>query len=105
MNKSNYPTYQTHDPKGWCGDPKRGAALGRHSYLGNSNFDGKFLLRGVRLNQGGYDCNGTYFGVGQPLFWFASPHEDGIDDVLRAANREDAKQQILKRYPKAKFWK
>ena len=104
-DNSDYPTYQTHDPKGWCGDPKRGAALGRHSYLGSPLFDGKFLLRGIRLDRGGYDCNGTYFGVGQPLFWFASPHEDGIDDVLRATNREDARQQILKRYPKAKFFR
>ena len=23
------PDYSTHDPKGWCGDPRRGAALGR----------------------------------------------------------------------------
>ena len=26
------PDYTTNDPKGWCGDPARGAALGRPSY-------------------------------------------------------------------------
>jgi hypothetical protein len=26
------PSYKTHDPKGWCGDPQRGAALGRHAH-------------------------------------------------------------------------
>src|SRR5690606_26966366 len=29
--KPKAPSYSTNDPKGWCGDPRRGAAMGRPS--------------------------------------------------------------------------
>jgi len=97
-------SYKTNDPRGWAGDPKRGAALGRPSVRGEATFAGRLTLRRVPLNQGGYDSNGTYFGLGAPLYWYAS--DDGsIDDMLRAGTRESAKKQILARYPAAKFYR
>jgi hypothetical protein len=101
-------SYKDNDPKGWCGDPKRGAAFGRtalHSTDG-AEFKGKLVLRRVRLN-GDYDDNGTYWGGGPgtlPLYWYAD--EDGtIDACVRAIGREDAKRLIRARYPHAKFYR
>jgi hypothetical protein len=92
-------SYKTNDPKGWCGDPTRGAALGRPTIRGESD-----VLRITRteLDEGGYDENGTYFGIGEPLFWVSS--EDGeVDYMLRAENLEAARKKVLKLYPEAKL--
>lgn len=131
-------TYQDNDPKGWGGDPRRGAALGRSdrhlapcdwcqrgdepfvalnrrkahrgpldALFWCETFEGKLVLRRVRLDVGGYDVNGTYFGTGERgeyLYWYAS--DDGsVDAVLRAESRADAKAKILTRYPKARFFR
>lgn len=94
------PSYKAHDPKGWGGDPRRGAAMGRHDYKGT--LVGKVTLQHIRLDSGGYDPNGTYFGIGAPLYWAAS--DDGaVDYVFRARNRADAKEEVLIDYPGAKF--
>lgn len=97
------PDYSTRDPKGWCGDPKRGAALGRHTYQ-NAPRDtaDKFTLQRVRLGLG-YDRLGTYWGHGAPLYWCAN--EAGtVDFCLRAGNREAAKALVRKDYPNARFY-
>lgn len=103
------PSYQTWDPKGWCGDPERGAALGRPSIC-DGEPEGKMTLRLVRMCSccGAYDENGTYFGAvdrwTSPLYWYAD--EGGnVDDVLRAPNRDTAKTQVLAKYPKARFYR
>ena len=104
----NAPSYQTHDPKGWCGDPKRGAAMGRHSHgVDLENYDGLLYVREIRLDSGGYDRNGTYFGGGRgtsPLYWICSP-DLTIDRMTRAGNREDAKRIARGWYPKARFFR
>ena len=98
------PSYSSNDPKGWCGDPSRGAAMGRRTLQGDPSYNGKLALRNVRLDNGGYDVNGTYFGSGLPLFWYAS--EDGeIDGVLRARSRAHAKELVSAKYPSAKFYR
>jgi len=99
------PSYKTNDPKGWCGDPTRGAALGRRDILdAPADFAGKLVLNRIYLT-GDYDSNGTYWGGGPgtlPLYWYAD--DDGqIDACLRAKDREDAKRQILEKYEKARF--
>ena len=95
------PGYKYHDPKGWCGDPQRGAALGRPSYH-EEGFSGRLFLRRVRLNSGGYDVNGTYFGYGDnSLYWCAS-EDCKVDFMLRAFVREGARRQVLEIYPNAK---
>lgn len=106
------PNYSTHDPRGWGGDPSRGAALGRATiaprFPESQDFAGKVTLRRVYLNAGGYDRNGTYFGCDRPLFWYAASDPDGetiIDAMLRADSRADAKAQILRKFPRARFYR
>ncbi len=49
-----------------------GAPMGR--YTGNPDPDaqGKFSLRRVTLDSGGYDSGGAYWGHGEPLYWYCS---------------------------------
>lgn len=98
------PDYQTHDPRGWCGDPSRGAALGRPTHTPDDapTTTVRVYVRRVRLNQGGYDRNGTYFGTGAPLYWYADDSGD-IDGVLRASCRESAVAEVRMLYPFAKI--
>lgn len=97
------PDYKLHDPRGWCGDITRGAALGRRTYVDHT-YVGKVHLTRIRLDRGGYDSNGTYFGVGEPLFWCASD-DNSVDFVVRASDREAAKQAVRKRLPTATFYR
>jgi hypothetical protein len=101
--RSEAPSYRTHDPRGWCGDPSRGAALGRQTVHDAPRDEPvKLTLRRVRLDRGGYDTIGTYFGTGSPLYWYAS--DDGrIDGVLRALDRATAKDAIRRVYVNARF--
>jgi hypothetical protein len=99
------PDYKTNDPRGWCGDPRRGAAMGRGSYHADDRTAPvKLHVRRVRLDPGGYDPNGTYFGTGEPLYWVADADCD-VDFVLRARDREHAKRQALADYPNARFFR
>ena len=62
-------------------------------------------LRPVAIEDG-YDSSGTYFGVGQPLFWCAYQNEGtghDIDFVFRAFGWGDAKAYVLHEYPAAEF--
>jgi hypothetical protein len=94
------PSYATHNPRGWGGDPKRGAALGRPGRIGDPSYSGVLTLRRVRINADGYDGLGTYWGLGAPLYWFASA--DGyIDRTVRAEDRETARAFVLHHYPNA----
>ena len=99
------PSYKTNDPKGWCGDPRRGAALGRSPILKEPvNWNGKLYLSKVRLSGDGYDPNGTYFGWGTPIWWYAN-EEGTIDATCRAGSRREAKVEALKLYPHASFFR
>lgn len=102
---STTPSYATNDPKGWCEDPRRGAALGRYAKHTDGLFTGKLVLRRVRLDVGGYDALGTYWGLGLPLYWYADA--DGqVDATLRAPDRDAAKREIRSlRYPFARFFR
>ena len=97
------PSYSTNDPRGWCGDPSRGAALGRPTVAGSYTGTRLRLVR-TRLDSGGYDRNGTYFGIGAPLYWCASDDGD-IDYILRAGDREAATRKVQERYPTARFYR
>lgn len=97
-------TYQDRDPRGWCGDPSRGAALGRRTIddAEASTFDEPLLLKRVPIDRDGYDPNGTYFGTGENLYWLAS--EDGkIDRVFRAKSDAAAIAQAANWYTLAKI--
>lgn len=93
--------YARSSPGGWGGDPSRGAALGRRTEAGSGDFDGKLALIRVKINRGGYDAQGTYFGTGEPLFNLSD--EDGtIDRTFRARDRKAAVAQARAWYPLAR---
>lgn len=67
---------------------------------------GKFVLQRVRLNQGGYDRYGSYWGVGAPLYYYElDSYKDDIFGHIRACNREDAKERIRESVPGARFYR
>jgi hypothetical protein len=81
-----------------------GAPMGRNTgprYLECSA--GKLQLVRVPLNRGGYDSGGAYWGLGPPL-WYVQD-ADGNSYFFRARNRALAKQEILKDWPEAKFYR
>lgn len=63
---------------------------------------GKITLRRVRLNAGGYDSGGAYWGGGKPLYW-ATDESSSTGCYFRAADREAAKAHIRARLPNAEF--
>lgn len=60
-------------------------------------------LRRIRLNSGGYDAGGAYWGLGPPLFYV----EDGVGNsrFFRARDRAEAKAKILEDWPDATFYR
>lgn len=96
------PAYSRNDPKGWCGDPSRGAAMGRFDKRGDPDFAGVLTLRAVQLD-GDYDVNGTYWGGGGEQLWWYSNEDGSIDAMVRARSRDYAKEAIADRYPNARF--
>lgn len=94
------PDYSRNDPKGWGGDPKRGAALGRCNIPGDPGFSGTLYVRHVEL-AGDYDVNGTYWGSGDPIYWVAD-----LDLSIEMTFRDRARDPLLiahKFYPNAKL--
>ncbi len=57
-------------------------------------------LTKVRLNRGGYDSRGRYWGVGQPLYQYDVGDTRGgfiMNDYIRAIDRAHAKDLIRRR--------
>ena len=57
----------------------------------------KLQLERVRLDRGGYDQHGRYFGVGEPLYQYTN--DDGTTSdyfyrYVRARDRAEAKRKI-----------
>ncbi len=98
---TNEHDYKTHDPRGWCGDPSRGAALGRPTIEPDDTTDytGTLALRRAHIDRDGYDINGTYFGIGDPLWWVTDGAD--VDYVFRAEDRNEARAEVVARYPHA----
>lgn len=64
-------------------------------------------LRHVRINSGGYDAGGAYWGLGAPL-WYCYDAETAGDQVaayFRAKDREAAKAHVLEKLPEATFYR
>lgn len=73
--------------RGWNGGPmKYGASMGRPS---DGTLQGKVHLQLVRLDYGGYDSGGAYWGWGDPLF--CAWDNEGNQVFFRAKSRADAK--------------
>ena len=96
---------------GYMSDPVRGARLGRPTTDPNTVplVPFRFYLRRVRLDHGGYDEGGAYWGTGAPLYRFETG--EGPDDLtawptgfLRARDRQDAKAKLRADYPAARFY-
>ncbi len=63
----------------------------------------KVTLQRIRLDTGGYDPQGAYWGIGQPLYWAAT--DDGkLDSTFRARDRAEAKEHVRTIIPGAKFY-
>ena len=86
-----------------------GAPMGRRdTYLPGLEGDdtGRFTLRRVRLDSGGYDPGGAYWGHAEPLYWYAADTEHGqVDGYVRARTRERAKAEVRECYPDARFYR
>jgi hypothetical protein len=84
-------------------DNEYGAPMGRpdNAHPGLVDEPMKFYLGRVRLNSGGYDSGGAYWGHGAPLYWAQS---DDVSWFLRGS-RDSCKAQILARYPLATFYR
>jgi hypothetical protein len=106
------PDYEKNDPRGWCGDPLRGAALGRGPNRVDPDFDGEVTVMRVAMDDegvnaddpgcGAYDHLGTYWGHGPPLYFITS--EDGeVEMMLRASDAQAAVRQARKECPAAHF--
>jgi hypothetical protein len=96
--------YSDNAEQGYMGDWKRGAPIGRGSKLpADPTTDPiEVTLNRVRLDSEGYDPEGTYFGIGEPLYWAAT--DDGeLDMTFRAADREAAETAVRLFYPSATF--
>lgn len=70
----------------------------------------KVTLQRVRLDSGGYDTAGAYWGQGEPLYWAATdepvtPGGEPLDMTFRADDRDDAKAQVRQVIPGARFFR
>jgi hypothetical protein len=86
-----------------------GAPLGRADEVipgAEGDEFGRFRLFRVRLDSGGYDAGGSYWGLGAPLYYFEGEHADGdIASGYLRGSRDYAKQQVRERYPAARFYR
>jgi hypothetical protein len=67
----------------------------------------KCSLVRVRLNQGGYDSKGRYFGIDRPLYHysFEDYYQEWKEDYIRANNRGHAITILTKKFPGLKFFR
>jgi len=80
-----------------------GAPMGRHTgpdYLATEA--GPLYLRRIRLDRGGYDAGGAYWGLGEPLYYVED--QDGNAKFFRARSRDAAKAAIRADWPGARFY-
>ncbi len=97
-------------------DGSRGAPMGRPNCSGyESPRNGwtelavipnapPFHLRRVRLDAGGYDSGGAYWGLGLALYYFQGPVSD-IDGFVRAKSRDEAKAEVRAIHKHARFFR
>lgn len=64
----------------------------------------RFYLERVRLDSGGYDQGGAYWGCGDPLYRFES-EDRFLNGFRRADDRDEAKELVLDAYPRALFFR
>jgi hypothetical protein len=67
--------------------------MGGHEYGTPS---GSASLTRVKLDRGGYDSRGSYWGVGEPLWTLVS---DDSQHFIRASDRDEAAAEFKKKFP------
>lgn len=83
---------------------KFGAPMGRRGDVPKPAKGVRCYLGRVKLDRGGYDPGGAYWGIGAPLYHVQA--EDGsISQFYRAWDRETAKEKVLKDFPGATFFR
>lgn len=89
-----------------------GALMGRSERHGPKGLAYKTQLFRVRLDAGGYDDGGAYWGTGEPLYCAhgefigeSSAEDREFREFFRAADRDAAKQKVLAQYPNARFYR
>lgn len=104
------------------GSSYRGASMGRVSLLPIGHGPIPFHLVKLRLDSGGYDAGGAYWGHGEPLYRAVSKDElptayrfagngdptstgqvEHVEHFTRAASRAEAKDLIRRSIPNATF--
>lgn len=81
-----------------------GAPMGRRSYIKPREDSGKLYVRLLPFVDGCYDKGGAYWGSPANLYR-AVTSDCEVEIFVRANSREDAKNQVLKVYPSAEFFK
>lgn len=103
--------------RGYMGDRRRGASLGRATCNTFTDKQGRtfemtvtadaapFRLVRVRMSaDGAYDAGGAYWGCGDPLYYFEGPLTD-INGYVRGKTRDAAKDAVRQLHPLARFFK
>ena len=75
-----------------------GAPMGRHTGPEPASGGDKWHLRKIRLDSGGYDPGGAYWGIGLPLYW--AMNQDGAEVFFRL-ERGDYREAL--RYPEQRW--
>jgi hypothetical protein len=88
----------------WLGNPMLGAAHGRPQQRPKGLPAQRWYLRRVRINSGGYDEGGAYWGIGEPL-WYAASESGEATMFFRARDRVEARAYVVAAFPGATFWR
>lgn len=72
--------------------------------------DGPMTLQCVKVNYGGYDAGGAYWGCGLPLYWWSieiveGDSRDECSGYFRAYDRAAAKAHIRELQEHVKFYR
>ncbi len=76
------------------------SGMGRRDFTDNS--EAKVRLFRVRFVDGDYDVGGAYWGGSSPLY---AAIGDDFQVFRRFSTREEAKEGLLKEFPKLKFYR
>lgn len=81
-----------------------GSQMGRRSSPSQATSQ-KFHLRQERLDSGGYDSGGAYWGIGYTPLFYASSVDGEIEFFHRAKDRNEAKKIVTEKFPGARFFR
>lgn len=78
-------------------------------HMNPTRYVGKASVKRVRINQGGYDDTGYYWGNGEPLYRIEHVDADSADETTvfhyRTYDRDDAKATHSERFPDVTYYR